>query len=76
MNLIELLEIELIDKSLIKINCDTEQYLGGCLRGVMVNALDCGILVTEFELQSRNYVHFRTNIPGKGMNPLILPAMG
>ena len=29
----------------------------------------------EFELQSRYYVHFRANTLGKGMNPLILPAM-
>ena len=46
------------------------------LRGVMVKLMDCKIVVSEFELQSRNYVHFRTNTLGKGMNPLILPAMG
>ena len=44
---------------------------GGCPRGVMVKALDCEIVMSEFEFQSRYYVHFR-----KGMNPLILPAMG
>ena len=38
-------------------------------RGVMVKKLDSGIVVSEFELQSRNYVHFRTNTLGKGMNP-------
>ena len=48
----------------------------GCPSGVMVNAMDCGIVVIEFELQSRFYVHFRANTLGKGMNPLILPAMG
>ena len=37
----------------------------------MVNVLDC-----EFEHQSRHYVHFGTNTLRKGMNPLILPAMG
>ena len=42
----------------------------------MVKAMDGGIVVSEFELQSRYYVHFQTNTPGKGMNPLILPAMG
>ena len=37
----------------------------------------CGIVVREFVLQSRYYVHFRANTLGKGMNPLILPpAMG
>ena len=45
-------------------------------RGVIVKALDCGIVVSEFELQSRYYVHFRTNTIGKGMNPIILPVMG
>ena len=49
---------------------------GGCPRGVMVKAMDCGIVIREFVLQSRYYVHFRANTLGKGMNPLILPAMG
>ena len=38
--------------------------------------MDCEILVSEFVLQSRYYVHFRANTFGKGMNPLILPAIG
>ena len=45
-------------------------------RSVMVKAMDCGIVVSEFVLQSRYYVHFRANTLGKGMNPLILTAMG
>ena len=45
--------------------------LQGCPRGVMVKAMDCGIVVREFVLQSRYYVHFRENTLGKGMNPLI-----
>ena len=51
-------------------------HWGGCPRGVMVKAMDCGIVVSESVLQLRYYVHFRTNTLGKGMNPLILPAMG
>ena len=48
-----------------------------CPRGVMVKVMNCGIVVREFVLQSRYYVHFRANTLGKGMNPLILPpAMG
>ena len=35
----------------------------------MVKAMDYGIIVNEFELQSCYYVHFRTNTIGKGMNP-------
>ena len=50
--------------------------LRGCPRGVMVKAMDCGIVVSEFVFQSHYYVHFRVNTLGKGMNPLILPAMG
>ena len=42
---------------------------------VMVNALDCKIVVSEFELQSCYYVHFGTNTLGKGMNLLILQAI-
>ena len=42
----------------------------------MVKVIDCEILLNEFELQSRYYVHFQTNTLGKGVNPLILLAMG
>ena len=53
------------------------QFILGCLRGAMVKAMDCGIVIRKFVLQSRYYVHFRANTLGKGMNPLILPpAMG
>ena len=45
-------------------------------RGVMVKAMDCGIVVSEFILKSCYYVHFRANTVRKGMNPLILPLMG
>ncbi len=48
----------------------------GYLHGVMVKAMDCGIVVSEFVLQSRYYVHFWANTHGNDMNPLILPAMG
>ena len=53
-----------------------KQRLRGCPSGVMVKAMDCGIVVCEFILQSCYYVHFRVNTLGKGMNPLILPATG
>ena len=42
----------------------------------MVKAIDCGIVVNEFELKLRYYVNFRKNALEKGMNHLILPAMG
>ena len=48
----------------------------GCPRGVMFKAMDCRIVVSESVLQSRYYVHFWANTLRKGMNPLILPAMG
>ena len=51
----------------------TLTFLSVCPRGVMVKAMNCGIVVREFVLQSR----FRANTLGKGMNPLVLPpAMG
>ena len=49
---------------------------GGGPRGVMVKVMVSRIVVSEFELQSRYYVHFRSNTHGKGINPLILQAMG
>ena len=52
-----------------------KMYEGGCRRSVMVKAMDCEIVVSEFELQSRYYIHFLTNTLGKGMNSLILPAI-
>ena len=54
-----------------------QKNLGGdCPRGVMVNVLEYGIVVSKFKLQSRYYVHVRTSTLGKGMNPLILLASG
>ena len=42
----------------------------------MVQAMDCKIVGSEFELQSLYYVHFRTNTLRKGMNPFIPPNYG
>ena len=51
--------------------------LRGCLRGVMVKAMDCGIVVNEFVLQSFYYVLFRANTLRKRMNPpLASPSYG
>ena len=47
----------------------------GVPRGLMVKAMDCEIVVSEFVLQSRYNVHFRANTIVEGMNPLIFPAM-
>ena len=65
-----------VDINQTKPNQTKPNLIGGCPRGVIVKAMDCGIVVSEFVLQSRYYVHFRANTLGKGMNPLILPAMG
>ena len=48
----------------------------GCPHGLMVKTMDCGIVVSDFVLQSCYYIHFRANTLGKGMNCLILQAMG
>ena len=46
-------------------------YHPGCPRRIMVKAIGGGIVVIE-----RYYVHFQTNALGKGLNHLILPAIG
>ena len=46
------------------------EIVRGCPRSVMVKVMDWGLVVSEFVLQSRYYVHFRANTLGKGMNPL------
>ena len=45
------------------------QKLSTCPHDVMVKALDCRIVASEFVLQLRYYVHFRSNTFGKSMNP-------
>ena len=39
-------------------------------------AMDCEIVVNEFVLQSRYYVHFRANTLGKGIKTLYLLSYG
>ena len=51
-------------------------HMWKCLCGVMIKVMNCGIVVSEFEIQSCYYVHYRTNTLGNGRKPLILPAMG
>ena len=46
-----------------------------CPHGEIVKVMDCGIVVSKYELQLRYYIHFRTNTLGKDMTLLILPAM-
>ena len=41
-------------------------FIGENPGGAVAKVLDCDIVVREFELQSRCYTHFRTNITGKG----------
>ena len=48
----------------------------GISRSIGVNAWDCNIIVSKSEFQSRYYIPFGATILGKGMKPLILPAMG
>ena len=48
----------------------------GCPRSVMVKAIDSGIVVSEFVLQLRCYIHFRANTPGKGSESPYPPSYG
>ena len=49
---------------------------GGGPHGVMVKAMDYGIVVSEFILQSRYYVHFRANTLGAKYEPSYPPSYG
>ena len=42
----------------------------------MVKAMACGIVVSEFVLQSRYYVHFQANILGKVIEHPYRPSYG
>ena len=42
----------------------------------MAKELDDGLELIDFEIQSCYDVHFRINAPWKGMDPLILSAIG
>ena len=44
---------------------ETEKKIVLIACGVVANVLDCEIVVCEFKLQSRDYVHFPANIIGK-----------
>ena len=71
------LAISYIGTELLYIRSSWSSYLcRGCPRGVMVKAMDCGIVVREFVLQSRYFVHFRANTLRKGMNPPYPPSYG
>ena len=48
----------------------------GCPRGVMVKAMACGIVLSEFVFQSRYYVHFRANTLGESYEPLYPTSYG
>ena len=51
-------------------------YLSGCLHGVMVKAMDCGIVVSEFVLQLRYYLHFQANTLGEKYEHPYPPSYG
>ena len=49
---------------------------GGNPCGIVANVLDYDIIVNQFKLHLCYYVHFWTNILGKGMNSLNPLAVG
>ena len=49
--------------------------MGCCPHHIVANVQDCDVELSEFELQSRKYVHFPTNTLGKCAKR-IPPAMG
>ena len=53
-----------------------DHVVGRCPGGVMVKALDCGIVVSEFVLQSRYYVHFQDKYSWEKYEPPYSPRYG
>ena len=51
-------------------------HFGESPRGVVDNVLDCEIILSEFELHSRYYVHFWANTLGNNVNSYISLALG
>ena len=49
----------------------TKNYWG-CPHGVMIKAMDCGIVVSKSKIQSHYYFHFWINTLSRGVKPLIL----
>ena len=54
----------------IVVSMKHSKFYGGCPCDVMVKAMDCGIIVSKFVLQSRYYLHFWANTLGKVLTPL------
>ena len=57
-----------------KITDPVFKNVGGGACSVVGKVLCCEIVVSEFELQQSDSVHFRTFILGKGINPFISSA--
>ena len=55
------------DLDAVKISSESIQ---SSLHWVVAYMLDCIIVVSEFELQLRYYIHFQINSLGKGLNTL------
>ena len=49
-------------------------YREGSPLGIVANVLDCDIVVSEFEIQLRDYFYFRTNTLRKCINSFSLPT--
>ena len=67
-------------KSVLAVWHDDEDDDTDCFQrsfsGVVANLLDCGIVVSEFELQSHYYIHFRTDALAKVRTPFLPEGMG
>ena len=70
-----MIEVFKLKKEETKGRWDTQREVGSP-RDVVVNVLDCNIVVSEFEFQSCYYVDFPTNTLGKDMYLVISVSMG
>ena len=61
---------------MLSTKCVYLSYTEGCPCGVMVKVMDCGIVISKDRTPVALLRSLSANTLGKGMNPLILPAMG
>ena len=59
----------------MKASSSLTKFSGANSRSHVAKVLDCDIILSEFEFQSRHHVHFRTNVLGNGSRPFISPAI-
>ena len=62
-------------KKYVKVRANVTNFFAVCSHCKKVKALDNGIGISEYQIQSRYYIHFRKNNLWESMNHLVFAAM-